>query len=242
MYAFFNGLADLFITVCFFSGIAIAVVHLFVRKKTPAKGTLWKVFLGTLLLAFVTTQIATCSMTPEDKKAKALQEQQEKISQEITDLDPSKNLTEDQQKQFTEFQNKATSDSDLDTLKQIKEKLQTLNKDADEQAAKKAAEKQAAEKAAQEQAAKKAAEEQAAKKAAEEQAAQEQAAKQAAEEQAAQEQAAASQEAAPAPSTITNPDTYACMDGTQVPGTSDPHAKGEANACYGHGGFEINHE
>lgn len=36
-------------------------------------------------------------------------------------------------------------------------------------------------------------------------------------------------------------DYYLCEDGTKVPGTSDPHAKGRANACYGHGGFVINH-
>lgn len=38
-----------------------------------------------------------------------------------------------------------------------------------------------------------------------------------------------------------NVDYYLCEDGTKVPGTSDPHAKGRANACYGHGGFVINH-
>lgn len=33
---------------------------------------------------------------------------------------------------------------------------------------------------------------------------------------------------------------YLCVDGTNV-GNADPHAKGRANACYGHGGFAINH-
>lgn len=33
---------------------------------------------------------------------------------------------------------------------------------------------------------------------------------------------------------------YYCVDGTYV-GMADPHAKGRANACYGHGGFAINH-
>ena len=33
---------------------------------------------------------------------------------------------------------------------------------------------------------------------------------------------------------------YLCVDGTNV-GNANPHAKGRANACYGHGGFAINH-
>lgn len=33
---------------------------------------------------------------------------------------------------------------------------------------------------------------------------------------------------------------YYCVDGTYV-GNANPHARGRANACYGHGGFAINH-
>lgn len=33
---------------------------------------------------------------------------------------------------------------------------------------------------------------------------------------------------------------YYCVDGTYV-GNADPHARGRANACYGHGGFQVNH-
>lgn len=33
---------------------------------------------------------------------------------------------------------------------------------------------------------------------------------------------------------------YYCVDGTYV-GNANPHAKGRANACYGHGGFQVNH-
>ncbi len=41
-----------------------------------------------------------------------------------------------------------------------------------------------------------------------------------------------------AQTTIDN--VYYCEDGTNV-GNSDPHAKGRANACYGYGGFVVNH-
>ena len=33
---------------------------------------------------------------------------------------------------------------------------------------------------------------------------------------------------------------YYCVDGTYV-GNANPHARGKANACYGHGGFQVNH-
>ena len=33
---------------------------------------------------------------------------------------------------------------------------------------------------------------------------------------------------------------YYCVDGMYV-GNANPHARGRANACYGHGGFAVNH-
>lgn len=63
------------------------------------------------------------------------------------------------------------------------------------------------------------------------QAAQEEAARQAAQAQA-QVEAQAAQAA--------SQNDYYCVDGTNV-GNANPHARGRANACYGHGGFVVNH-
>lgn len=67
------------------------------------------------------------------------------------------------------------------------------------------------------------------------QAAQEEAARQAAQAQAQAEAAAAAQAAQAA-----SQNDYYCVDGTNV-GNANPHARGRANACYGHGGFVVNH-
>jgi hypothetical protein len=72
--------------------------------------------------------------------------------------------------------------------------------------------------------------------AAAEQARQEEEARKAAEAQA-QAEAEAAQAAA---QTTTQSGGYTCVDGTNV-GDANPHAKGRANACWGHGGFSVNH-
>ena len=58
-------------------------------------------------------------------------------------------------------------------------------------------------------------------------------------------QAARSAESAPATGGYIGPGRtpdggYYCKDGTTVSASSNPSAKGKANACYGHGGFAIN--
>ncbi len=71
---------------------------------------------------------------------------------------------------------------------------------------------------------------------------QEEAARQAAEAQAQAEaaaQAAAQAQAAQA-AQAADQTVYYCVDGTNV-GNANPHARGRANACYGHGGFAVNH-
>ncbi len=67
---------------------------------------------------------------------------------------------------------------------------------------------------------------------------QEEAARQAAEAQAQAEAAAQAQAATQAQAADQN--VYYCVDGTNV-GNANPHAKGRANACWGHGGFVVNH-
>lgn len=57
---------------------------------------------------------------------------------------------------------------------------------------------------------------------------------------AAEAQAQAEAEAAAQAQTTTQSGGYTCVDGTNV-GDADPHAKGRANACWGHGGFSVNH-
>lgn len=52
--------------------------------------------------------------------------------------------------------------------------------------------------------------------------------------------AAAQQRANSSTSSTQTAGGYVCVDGTSV-GNADPHAKGRANACYGHGGFAVNH-
>ena len=65
-------------------------------------------------------------------------------------------------------------------------------------------------------------------------------AQQAAQEEAARQAAQAQVQAAAQAAQAASQNDYYCVDGTNV-GNANPHARGRANACWGHGGFVVNH-
>ncbi len=65
-------------------------------------------------------------------------------------------------------------------------------------------------------------------------------AQQAAQEEAARQVAQAQAQAAAQAAQAASQNDYYCVDGTNV-GNANPHARGRANACWGHGGFVVNH-